>query len=71
MCQKVSEERWELKHKNQVEIRDKRDNDTERAIREPSHVLEMFYSPDYTGMFIHLVLASAAHILKLERYREH
>ena len=24
MCQKVSEERWELKHKNQVEIRDKK-----------------------------------------------
>ena len=51
MYQKVNEESWELKHKNQVEIRDKKDNDTEIAMREPSHVLEMFYSPDYTGMF--------------------
>ena len=51
-ARKLSEERWELKHKNQVEIRDKKGNDTERTMREPSHVLEMFYSPDYTGVFM-------------------
>lgn len=40
-----SEERWGLRHKNQVEIRDKKNDETERVMSEPSDVLEMFHSP--------------------------